>query len=66
MHIHTRSGADLNAKDNNDCTPTHVAAMHQCVDAFHCLMEYIPDSAQTSVIFTNFEVKNNREIILEV
>ena len=68
MHTrtHTHSGADLYAKDNNCCTPAHIAAMHQCVDAYHCLMECIPDRTHASVIFTSFEAKCSLEIILEV
>jgi len=38
--------------------------MHQCVDAYHFLMEHIPDKA--SVIFSTFEVKNNRSNLLKV
>lgn len=64
VHAHTYSGADLYAKDNNLCTPAHSAVMHQCVDAYHFLMEHIPDKA--SVIFSTFEVKNNRSNLLKV
>ena len=63
-HTHTPSGADLYAKDNNCCTPAHIAAKHQCADTFHCLMECIPDN--TSVIFTSFEVESNKEMVLKV
>ena len=62
----THRGADLDSKDNNYCTPTHIAAMYQFTDAYHCLMEYIPVDLHASVIFTAFDVKHNREIILEV
>ena len=63
---HTHSGADLYAKDYNLCTPTHIAAMHQLADVFHCLMKYIPVHAHPSVIFTVFDVKSSKDIILKV
>ena len=62
----THSEADLYAKDKNCCTPTHIAAMHQYTDAYHCLMEYIPVDKRASVIFTVLDVKQNRGIILKV
>ena len=62
----THRGADLYSKDNNYCTPTHIAAMHQFTDAYNYLMEYIPVCERASVIFTAFDVKHNRDIVLEV
>ena len=62
----THSKADLYAKDSNYCFPTHIAAVHQCTDAYHCLMEYIPVTLHASVIFTALDVKQNRSIILKV
>jgi len=59
------SGADLYAKDNNLCMPIHSALMHQCVDAYHCFMEHIPDNVQASVIFMAFEVKCNSLSLLK-
>ena len=64
--IHTHSGADLYAKDKSLCTPVHTAAMHQLIDVFHCLMKHIPVDAHPSVIFTVFEVKCSKDIILKV
>ena len=64
--IHTYSGADLYAKDKSLCTPIHTAALHQLTDVFHCLMKRIPFHAHPSVIFTVFEVKCSKEIILKV
>ena len=61
-----RGAADLNSKDNNHCTPTHIAAMHQFTDAYLCLMECTPVDERASVIFTAFDVKHNRDVILEV
>ena len=62
MHSH----ADLYAKDNSLCTPIHIAAMHQYTDAYHDLMKHIHDDERASIIFLAFEVKCNRNIILEV
>ena len=62
----THSKADLYAMDSNCCTPTHIAAMHQFTDAYHCLMEYIPVEKHAFVIITVLDVKQNRDIILKV
>ena len=62
----THSGADLNSKDNNYCTPTHIAAMHQYTEAYQCLMKYTPVVEHASVMIMAFDVKHNRDIILEV
>ena len=64
--IYTHSHADLHAKDNDLCTPTHIAAIHKLTVAYHCLMECIPVNLHASVIFTAFDVKCSREVILEV
>ena len=62
----THSGADLNSKDNNYCTPTHITAMHQYAEAYQCLMKCTPVVEHGSVIFTALDVKHNRDVILEV
>ena len=40
--------------------------MHQFTDAYNYLMEYIPVCERASVIFTAFDVKHNRDIVLKV
>ena len=52
---HTYSGANLHAKDGSNCTPIHLAAKHNCINAYHSLMKDVQDHG--SIIFLAFEIK---------